>query len=312
MHSDQLVAAVAHALASLPVDVDDDCVFVMQEKPVRRMVDEGTKTRFARPQLLLGMPPIRDIDHEADHAVGSALGVEGHAPFRLQPVHGAVLVIDPVLGLDITRFVRTLERELHRRPVIGMDELLPALVRSIERTRLQAIHHLEVGRPTVFALASADVPIECHRACRLLREIEHFLPRPELRFDALALGDVAHDGKHQVLAAMGNSGDGHLDRNPAPAAVQVNRFERGAPVLLDPLANDPPDLPADFRCLQGGHFHVEQFLARIAEERAGSLVDLDDLVALVLQEYGVVRLLEERPVALLALAQSRLRPAATP
>ena len=105
---------------------------------------------------------------------------------------------------------------------------------------------------------------------------------------------------------MGDPGDGDLDRNPAPAAVQVNRFECGAPVLLDPLANDPPGLPADFRCLQFGHLHVQKFVARIAEQRAGPLVDFDDLVALIPQEYGVVGFLEERPVALLALAQSRL------
>ena len=180
-----------------------------------------------------------------------------------------------------------------------MEELFPALIRSIEGARLEAIHRLELRRPAVFALTRADVPIECHRACRLLGEIEQFLPRPQLRFDALAFGDVAHDGKNQVLAAIGNPGDGHLDRNSAPAAVQINRFERGTPVLLDPLANDPADLPADFRRLQIGHFHSEQFIARIAEERAGSLVDFDDVVAVVLQEYRVVGLLEEGPVALL-------------
>ena len=152
----------------------------MQEERVRRVIDEGAKAGLGGPQLLLGMPPISDIDHEADHALGSALGVEEHAAFRLQPVHGAILVNDPVLGRDITRFVRTLDRELHRRPIVGMDELLPALERSIERARLQAIHRLEVGRPAVFALASADVPIECHRACRLLRKVEHFLPRAQL------------------------------------------------------------------------------------------------------------------------------------
>ena len=72
---------------------------------------------FFRPQLLLRMPPIRDVDHEADHAVGPALGVEKHSTFRVQPVHGAVLVNDPVFGRDIARFLRSLERELRRRPV---------------------------------------------------------------------------------------------------------------------------------------------------------------------------------------------------
>jgi hypothetical protein len=74
-------------------------------------------------------------------------------------------------------------------------------------------------------------------------------------------------------------------------------------MLVHLLANDPSGLAADFRRLHIGHFHAEQFIARIAEERAGSLVDLDDVVAVVLQEYRVVGLLEKGPVALLALAQ---------
>ena len=156
--------------------------------PVHRLEEPQIRAVF-----LLGMPQIGDVDHEADHALGLTLGVEEHAAFRPQPVHGAVVVSDSILGRDITRFVRTFERELCRRPVIGMDELLPALKRSIERARLQAIHRLELGRPAVFALASADVPIEGHRACRLLRKVEHFLPRAQLSLDALALGDVAAD-----------------------------------------------------------------------------------------------------------------------
>ena len=85
--------------------------------------------------------------------------------------------------------------------------------------------------------------------------------------------------------------------------MEVDGFERGAPCFSISLANDPPGLAADFRRLQIGYFHSEQFIARIAEERAGSLVDFDDVVAVVLQEYRVVGLLEKGPVALLALAQ---------
>ena len=94
----------------------------------------------------------------------------------------------PVLGRDITALVRTLERELYRRPVVGMDELLPTFIGSIERSGLKAVHDLELRRPAVFALASADEPIECHRACHLLRKVEHFLSRVQLSLDALAPG----------------------------------------------------------------------------------------------------------------------------
>ena len=36
------------------------------------------------------------------------------------------------------------------------------------------------------ALASADVPVECHGACRRLRKLEHRLSRAQLSLDALA------------------------------------------------------------------------------------------------------------------------------
>ena len=44
-----------------------------------------------RSVLLFGMPQIGNVDHEADHALGLALGVEEHAAFGPQPVHGAVV-----------------------------------------------------------------------------------------------------------------------------------------------------------------------------------------------------------------------------
>ena len=146
-----------------------------------------------RPVFLLGIPQIGDVDHEADHALGLAFGVEQHAAFRPQPVHGAVVLGDSILGRDIARLVRTFERELCRRPVIGIDQLLPALKRSIERARLLAIHRFELGRPAVFALAGADEPIEGHRACRFLCKVEHFLLRAQFGLDALLLGVVPPD-----------------------------------------------------------------------------------------------------------------------
>src|ERR1700756_4769601 len=66
MHSDQLLAAVAQAVASLTVDVRDDRVLVMQKKTVRRMVDEGTKARFARAQVLLGPLSLGDVARKGE------------------------------------------------------------------------------------------------------------------------------------------------------------------------------------------------------------------------------------------------------
>ena len=143
-HSDQLLAAVAglwHACRLTSITVSS--ASSRKKRPSR-----GRRTCESAPRWPGSSSARRrsgHIDHEADHAPGSAAGVEEHAAFRLQPVHAAILVNHPVLGRDIARFLRTLDRELHRRPVVGMDELLPAPVRPIEGARLQAIHRLEVG-----------------------------------------------------------------------------------------------------------------------------------------------------------------------
>ena len=186
MLSNQLLAAVAKHLAGRFVHIDDPRLVIAQIKPIRRMINQRAKPRLAGAQFLLGMPPIGDIGHEAHHALRSTFGVEEHATFRPQPVDGAVLVNDPVLGRDIAGFVRALDRELYRRPVVRMDELLPAFEGSVERSWLEAVYRLELRRPATLALASADVPVECHRACRRLRKVEHFLSRLQLSLDALA------------------------------------------------------------------------------------------------------------------------------
>ena len=199
VHPDELFAAPAHALAGLSVDIHDSQLLVQQKEGVRRTIDKRAEALLARAQFLLGVPPIGDIGHEAHHALRSTFGVEEHATFRPQPVGGAVLVNHPVLGRDIAGFVRALDRELYRRPVVGMDELLPAFEGAVECSRLEAVHRLELRRPAVFALASADVPVECHRACRQLRKLEHFLSRLQLSLDALARALNSLTTRHRAM-----------------------------------------------------------------------------------------------------------------
>jgi hypothetical protein len=43
VHADQFVAAVAQALAGLPIDVENDPLFAEQEETVHRMVGEAAK-----------------------------------------------------------------------------------------------------------------------------------------------------------------------------------------------------------------------------------------------------------------------------
>src|SRR4029453_12883430 len=51
MHSDHLLAAVTQALTRLTVHVDKSLMLVEQEETIRRVIDEATKTHFARAQL---------------------------------------------------------------------------------------------------------------------------------------------------------------------------------------------------------------------------------------------------------------------
>src|SRR6185436_2266955 len=68
VHTDQLFAGEAQALAGLPVDVHDPRLIVQQKKGVRGTVDKRAKTRFACAQLALGSAQLRDVLHDAELA----------------------------------------------------------------------------------------------------------------------------------------------------------------------------------------------------------------------------------------------------
>ena len=96
MHADELLAAVAEALAGLPVDVDNGLVLVMQEQGVRRMIDERAEARFARAQLVLGLPQLRDVLHDAELAHGTAGLVPRDVTLAMHDAHRAVGADDAV------------------------------------------------------------------------------------------------------------------------------------------------------------------------------------------------------------------------
>ena len=277
-------------------------LLVQQKKGVRRAVDERAEALLAGAQFLLGMPPIGDVEHEAHHALRSAFGVEEHATFRPQPVDGAVPVNHPVLGIDIAGFVRTLGRELHRRPVVGMDELRPALVRFIERARLQAIHCLELRRPAVFALASADVHIECRCACRRLRKVEHFLSHAQLSFGALALGDVARDGDAQPAGSVSKLTTANLDRKNRSVFAPPLRLESHDVTRFN-LLDDTAQSCLVETCIEGRRFHPYQLLTCVAEAFTRLPVHVDDCSILRMDHERVGRNVQEGAKALLARPQ---------
>src|SRR5262249_30812258 len=72
MHADQLLPGVAETLARLAVDVDDAQLLVMDEKRIRRTVDERAKTRFACAQAVLRLPQIGNVLQDAELSNGTA------------------------------------------------------------------------------------------------------------------------------------------------------------------------------------------------------------------------------------------------
>src|SRR4030095_560659 len=127
---------------------------------------------------------------------------------------GSVRGNDAVLARDIARLVRALQRELYSRPIVRMDQLLPAFESAVECSPVEAVHRLELRRPSVLVLAPADVPVECHRACRYLGKLEHFLARLQLSLDALA--------RRTELADRQAQGDEYRERKH----VLPRNFER--------------------------------------------------------------------------------------
>ena len=61
MHADHLLPAVAQALASLPIDVENGLVLVEQEESIRRVIDQAAKALLARAQLILRALALRDV-----------------------------------------------------------------------------------------------------------------------------------------------------------------------------------------------------------------------------------------------------------
>src|SRR5262249_50097056 len=61
IHADELAPRVAEAFASLLVNIPHDSVLVVQKKPIRSVVHESPKTRFALAQLLLGSLAVFNI-----------------------------------------------------------------------------------------------------------------------------------------------------------------------------------------------------------------------------------------------------------
>src|SRR5439155_23191827 len=174
------------------------------------------------PQFLLGLVSLGDVEHETHHAHGTTLSVERHPPLHLQPTRRRGRRADAIFGTDLAGVTRTLDRCVHRRPVRRLDKLLPGIVRSTVGTGRDAVHLLELRRPSDMFVDRADTPFEGSRTSGSLREVEHVLARPQLLLDALALSDVATDAVigHEAAVLVKDRGAAHTEIANGP--VQPN------------------------------------------------------------------------------------------
>ena len=74
-------------------------------------------------------------------------------------------------------------------------------------------------------LALADVPVERHRACRLLRKVEHVLARAQLLLRMAQLGDVLLGAEHPARPAGGVANHVALAVDDAHFAVRADDAE---------------------------------------------------------------------------------------
>ena len=133
------------------------------------MVDEGAETRFARAQLALGAPQLRDVLHDAELPHRTAGVVPCHIALAVHHAHRCVGPNNAVLDVvartaakcDLTRFGRLLA-------IVRMDQTHPALlpVRKIDGSHAEDPARL-VGKR--YAAASRNHAPTSRRAQDLAR-----------------------------------------------------------------------------------------------------------------------------------------------
>ena len=64
-HPDQFVAAIAQVLARLPIHIENGRILVIEKECIGCVVHQGAEARLARAPLMLRMPQLRDVLHDA-------------------------------------------------------------------------------------------------------------------------------------------------------------------------------------------------------------------------------------------------------
>ena len=177
----------------------------------RRMVDERAETRFARAQLALGPPQLRDVLHDAELAHGTAglvprdVALAVHDAHRAVGPHHAVLdvVARPAAQGDLARLGGLLS-------IVGMDQTHPALRAIAAGRRLHAENAAGlVGERYAAGRIVALPPADAREALRRLEP-------------ALALPEVAQRRQHDHRIAE-PAADLLEEAHPPPASRPAGR-----------------------------------------------------------------------------------------
>ena len=140
MLSDQLITAVAQALAGLAIDIEHGRLIVKKEEGVSRMVHKSAEARLARPQLLLGLPQLGDVLQDTKLPQRPSRVAPGHIALAVNGSHGAVRLHHPVLYVVAWTAGQQCGRGSlgDASPVIGVNQIQPSTVPRRQLDRLHA------------------------------------------------------------------------------------------------------------------------------------------------------------------------------
>ena len=123
MLANQLLPAVAEALAGAAIDIENGRLVVEQEECVGRVVYKSTKARFAGAQLPLGLAQLGDVLQDAELAQGLFCLVPRHVALAVDDADGAVRTHHTILHIvtGAAGHERSRSGLADARPILGMD-----------------------------------------------------------------------------------------------------------------------------------------------------------------------------------------------
>jgi hypothetical protein len=140
MFANQFFPAVTQTIAGLAVNVENRRMFVKEKESVSCVVHEGAKARFARAQLVLRLPQLRNVLQNAKLAHRLSRFVPRHVALAVDYSLGAIGADHPVF--DVIAWTAWQQSSRSRlgcsRPVLGVNQVEPACVPFWQIDRIQS------------------------------------------------------------------------------------------------------------------------------------------------------------------------------